>query len=213
MNGASARLYAAVFGWSVIAVGVWLWMTAYGFKTYKTTDNFRYTGWPTSSRISRADDRPTLLFFIHPRCPCTRASVAEIERLLAGHSLTERQLPAVVVVATIPSQAPMEWRDTNTLQRAMHLPNATLFWDYGGEESKLFGAIASGTVMLHRQDGTRTFAGGVTAARGHEGDNVGSERLFEALVDNHSRPLEPTPAFGCRLWTSKSEEVSAVKND
>lgn len=213
MNGARARVYAAVFVWSIAALGVWLWMTVYAFETDEPAGNFRNAGWPKSSRVSRADNRSTLLFFIHPRCPCTRASVAELEKLLTGDVLREQQLPEVVVVAVIPSQASAEWRDSKTIQRAMQLPNAALFWDYGGKESKLFGAVASGTVMFFGADGRRTFAGGVTAMRGHEGNNVGSQRLHATLMQSQDRPLEVIPTFGCRLWASESEEGSALKRD
>src|SRR5687768_1828200 len=128
MNGARARLYAAVFGWSIVALGVWLWMTVYAFEAYQPADRFRHASWPKNSRVSLADSRCTLLFFIHPRCPCTRASVTELEKLLAGHTLEKRQRPEVIVVAAVPPEASTEWRDSNTIKRAMHLPNAALFW-------------------------------------------------------------------------------------
>jgi hypothetical protein len=213
MNGARARLYAAVFGWSILALGMWLWMTDYAFEADTPADCFRAANWPQNSRIARADNRRTLLFFIHPRCPCTRASVTELEKLFAGQSLREEQQPQIVVVAAIPSQASMKWQKSNTIERATDLPNATLFWDYGGQEAKLFGAVASGTVILFSHDGTRTFAGGVTAMRGHEGDNVGSERLYTALTQRHGEPLELTPAFGCRLWVGESADDSACTRD
>jgi hypothetical protein len=213
MNGARARLYAAVFGWGIVALGVWLWMTCYAFETYEPADNFRSASWPANSRLSLADNRRTLLFFIHPRCPCTRASLTELEKLLTGQTLKDGQWPKVIVVAVIPPQASTEWRNSDTIERARNLPNATLFWDRGGHEAKLFGAVASGTVMLYGQEGSRTFAGGVTAMRGHEGENVGSAHLYTALTQSHGQPLELTPAFGCRLWVGESEEDSACKRD
>src|SRR5579859_333340 len=39
--------------------------------------------WPTGSRIARAADRATLVMFVHPRCACSRASVTDLQRLLA----------------------------------------------------------------------------------------------------------------------------------
>src|SRR6266571_646178 len=38
--------------------------------------------WPANSRIERISGRPTLLLFAHPGCPCTRASVHELEWLI-----------------------------------------------------------------------------------------------------------------------------------
>src|SRR5579871_6313093 len=34
--------------------------------------------WPPESRIQRDGQRPTVLIFLHPRCPCSRASLAEL---------------------------------------------------------------------------------------------------------------------------------------
>src|SRR5437660_10078569 len=38
--------------------------------------------WPADSPIQPADDRPTLVMFAQPQCPCTRASVAELAKLV-----------------------------------------------------------------------------------------------------------------------------------
>src|SRR5690349_12240576 len=40
--------------------------------------------WPTHSQIAFDAKRPTLVMFAHPRCPCTRASVGELELLMAS---------------------------------------------------------------------------------------------------------------------------------
>src|SRR5947207_9412929 len=39
--------------------------------------------WPAGSHIEFHGDRPVLLMFAHPHCPCTRASIDELNRLLA----------------------------------------------------------------------------------------------------------------------------------
>src|SRR3989442_556857 len=39
--------------------------------------------WPTKSRIERSKDRPTLVMFAHPRCPCTRATIGELALIMA----------------------------------------------------------------------------------------------------------------------------------
>ena len=45
--------------------------------------------WPPSSQIPLDQTSPTLLLFLHPRCPCSRSSLAELERLLAFASKRE----------------------------------------------------------------------------------------------------------------------------
>ncbi|MEK6235309.1 MAG: hypothetical protein N2C14_11430, partial [Planctomycetales bacterium] len=39
--------------------------------------------WPRDSSIARADGLATLVVFAHPRCPCTRATLDELERIMA----------------------------------------------------------------------------------------------------------------------------------
>src|SRR5689334_1415170 len=39
--------------------------------------------WPRDSRIRSSTERATLILLAHPHCPCTRASVEELDRLMA----------------------------------------------------------------------------------------------------------------------------------
>ena len=39
--------------------------------------------WPEGSPIPRVGSRPTLLIFLHPCCPCSRASVAELAHIMS----------------------------------------------------------------------------------------------------------------------------------
>src|SRR5713101_1730239 len=41
-----------------------------------------HANWPATCRLSLDCNRPTLLMFAHPRCPCTRASLGELELLM-----------------------------------------------------------------------------------------------------------------------------------
>jgi hypothetical protein len=38
--------------------------------------------WPADSRIKPDADRATLVMLAHPHCPCTRASIGELARLM-----------------------------------------------------------------------------------------------------------------------------------
>src|SRR5271170_6044671 len=40
--------------------------------------------WPTTTRIARNPSRLTLVMALHPHCPCSRASVGELARLMTG---------------------------------------------------------------------------------------------------------------------------------
>jgi hypothetical protein len=52
--------------------------------------------------------------------------------------------------------------------------------------------------MLYDAEGTCRYAGGITIARGHEGDNAGRLALLKILEGDLNAPVT-FPAFGCRL--------------
>ncbi len=71
-----------------------------------------------------------------------------------------------------------------------------------GQEAKLFGAKTSGDVLLFGANGKLIFAGGITASRGHEGDNPGADAMLKALGESRRNKVTTTtatPVFGCSL--------------
>src|ERR1700722_5435428 len=50
--------------------------------------------WPSGAQIELDHNRDTLIMFAHPQCPCTRASLEELNRLLAR---SQGKIPAQVV--------------------------------------------------------------------------------------------------------------------
>lgn len=188
--------------WSLAAVAVWGWTAHYGLATDQTTPTSVGEHWPPEADVVLAEDRPTLLFFVHPRCPCTRASVHELARVLTGRGLADSRLPRLTVVASVapgPDGDTAAWRDTDLLASARSLPHADVAFDVAREEAARFGAVSSGAVALYATDGRRLFFGGVTSARGHEGDSAGSEALWRLLAGELEIAEPPTPVFGCRL--------------
>src|SRR5687768_15586139 len=80
-NKGQSILFAACAVWvSLIAVGLGL-LWAYENRPGPTTTPPAH--WPADSRIDLATDRATLLIMAHPHCPCTRASIGELARLMA----------------------------------------------------------------------------------------------------------------------------------
>src|SRR5690606_34507323 len=98
-----------------------------------------------------------------------------------------------------PRTAENSWRSTPLLARAAKLPNAKVLHDAGGVESARFDARVSGTVLLFDDRGDRLYAGGVTMARGHDGDNAGIQAVTDLLIDR-TAPNEPIPPLGCRVY-------------
>ncbi len=67
--------------------------------------------WPANSQIQRATDRATLVMMVHPHCPCTRASVGELARLMAQ---TQGRVTAYVLFNK-PLSLSKDWEQTDML--------------------------------------------------------------------------------------------------
>jgi hypothetical protein len=150
--------------------------------------------WPTTSMLERAAGRPTLLMFAHPHCPCTRATIEELDRLLASVA----EPPQVHVVFTKPDGTEPAWEYTDLWRRAAAIPGVAVARDEGGREALRFGAATSGQVLLYDVAGELRFAGGITPSRGHAGDSAGRSMLQQILASRHV-PEDATPVFGCAL--------------
>ena len=74
-------LGSRVIVWIAVAVAGWYGISAYGFKGDPQATTGIVPQWPAESTIARLTERPTLVLFLHPKCPCSRATVGELERL------------------------------------------------------------------------------------------------------------------------------------
>lgn len=150
--------------------------------------------WPAEAQIERAKDRPTLVMLAHPRCPCTEASSGELARIMAQ---LQGKVTAYVLFVK-PKEAGSDWDET-TLQRNVEaIPGVKIVFDRDGVEAKRFGAETSGHTLLFSSEGGLLFSGGITASRGHAGDNAG-ENAIVALVTNQTPARTQTSVFGCSL--------------
>ena len=78
--------------------------------------------------------------------------------------------------------------------------------DNDGIEARRFGSSASGQVLLYNPQGKLLFSGGITASRGHSGDNDGRTAIV-ALLTQGQAAKDETPVFGCQLFvTAKDQE-------
>jgi hypothetical protein len=200
-----------------IVLAIWLlalsastwWITAYQFGTDRVSPESYAASWPAGTSIAPAKHGPTLILFLHPKCPCSRATLAQAELLLADLQKHQVALPATYVVATLPDTGNDDWTDTENLRRASQLPGAKLLIDRGGIEAQRFGATISGAIMLFDKDLKRHYAGGITASRGMEGSNIGCDAV-RSLLQGDEVVVSSIPAFGCRLCLPH-ESVSQVK--
>ena len=138
-----------------------------------------------------------LVMFAHPRCPCTRASVGELERLLA-------EAPArcsAKVIFLQPTGMDDEWVESDLWHTASRIPGVTVHRDRSGIEARWFHAETSGQTLLYDRGGRLIFQGGITISRGHAGDNPGRSALLARLRDR-TASLAKTPVFGCALFSA-----------
>lgn len=150
--------------------------------------------WPQESSIPRALDQATIVMLAHPRCPCTRASVEELGRIMAR---AQGRLRAHVLFFQ-PRDRPESWSETPLRSAAAAIPGVTVGSDKASLEARRFAAETSGHVVLYDRDGRLLFAGGITGLRGHAGDNAG-RRAIEDLLAGVKSSAAGTPVFGCSL--------------
>jgi hypothetical protein len=188
--------------WIVLAIAVWAMASASGVKFL--VDYAAAPGaagsvpirWPAQAELALSSKPATLVVAIHPRCPCSDATVAQLARALAGR---ERETETIVLVYE-PSSADPTWAATRLVEACRRLPGTRVVEDLGGRTAAAFGMLTSGHTTVYGTDGTLRFSGGITPARGHEGDNAGGAALRE-LIAGRRPGVTGTPVYGCALQT------------
>lgn len=150
--------------------------------------------WPGAGGVVSRGPGMNLVMFVHPRCPCTPASLSELAELVAD----SRGKFTPHVVLTKPTEAREGWEATSVERAAAAIPGVRLWQDRGGFEARRFGVVTSGHVLLFDAAGGLAFGGGITPARGHEGDNYGRTAVA-ALVAGRPAAGRDHPVFGCPL--------------
>ncbi len=143
-----------------------------------------------------------LLVCLHPQCPCSQATVAELEKIIAR---TASSHYSCNIYLSIPDGKTSVFADGPLLRSLENLkaryPARTfnIIFDGSDQLSKQLLARTSGHVFLFDEKGKRLFDGGITSERGHAGDNLGADFIVTCLEkDNIKTPLR-TPVFGCSL--------------
>lgn len=191
------------------------WMTAAGAALAAMSDlasqpgapALAPTSWPTASRLARTPGRGTLVMVAHTKCACTRASLRELERVMARAG--SRVEAFVVFVGPRDSNADGVL-DLRTMAGAMK--NVRVIEDE--TEARIFGAATSGQVLLYAESDALVFRGGITVARGHEGDSAGGEIVRRFAVTGHVAPSSgpsttASEVFGCALYDNHDSGTQA----
>lgn len=186
--------------WVPISVGAWavvcasvLWVL-WTYSNVATAQEGPPVGWSPPPEIDRPNDRPTLILFAHPKCPCTRATMAAVERL-------QREAHAAFATRVVffePVDADPLWRRTDLWSRAGRLADAKSVADPGGVITAGAGVVVSGCVALLDPDGALLFWGGITPSRGHEGESIGLTAI-RSILRGHEPGRHRAPIFGCDI--------------
>jgi hypothetical protein len=188
---------------ALVATGMW-WL--WGYENAPGASAMSPSQWPSNSRIQLARNVPTLVMLAHPHCPCSRASIGELARIM---SHGQEKVSAYVLFTTPPGSAE-DWEKTDLWQSAAQIPGVSVVKDIGGIEARLFHAATSGQTILYNTEGQLLFSGGITGSRGHFGDNAGEGAII-AIVNAQIHERTETSVFGCPLFDPPSE--CKVSND
>lgn len=188
-------------------VCVWMIAVALGFVVIV---RYGFAAGPVGEAPSRhvvqdvpeSADRHTLVVAAHPHCPCTRATMSEIDRLapLVSDAMSIR------VLLFLPDEAPDEWADGAIRAAAKRIPNTTIELDRAGRVAKTFGALTSGSVLLLSPRGEVQFRGGLTVARGHEGASLGRRAILDWIRTGDG--ASKAPVFGCALFDAAAASTN-----
>jgi hypothetical protein len=185
-------LFASTAVW-LLGVGFGLrQLLAYSYKPGVQLASART--WPAASTLSRSRTKATLVLAVHPHCPCTRATLGELA-IIAARCPNKIQTE---ILLYRPSGFDPEWSDTDLRQTATGIPGAAVVDDRDGVEAQRFGAATSGQAFLYDRTGLLLFKGGITASRGHSGDNLGRDAVID-FVTSGVASASSAPVFGCSL--------------
>ena len=191
----------------MLAGGIWLLLILAGslwMAHYSQTAGSAGTPperWPETSLVRRDPERPQLLMFLHPRCACSRATLGELELLMA-HC---QGLVSVQVLFIQPEGVTEDWVKTDLWRSAAAIPGVNVSVDHEGGEALRFRTATSGQALLYDLKGRLIFQGGITLARAHSGDNPGRSAL-EGLLRHQAGTLASTPVFGCALSEKEARD-------
>jgi hypothetical protein len=188
----------------VVAVALWIPAVAFGINTlwkYSTTPGRPGSPplvWPAGAPLERIKEEATLVMFVHPQCPCSKATLGELAIIFAH---AQGKLGADLFFY-LPADRPATWARTDLWTTASAIPGVHVFEDREAKMAQAFGAFTSGQTLLYDTGGRLLFNGGITAYRGHSGDNAGRSAITALLQDGPARQTMlpvTTPVLGCSL--------------
>jgi hypothetical protein len=185
---------------------VWLALVGAGFGyawRYESTAGTPATKShaPTDGAVPIAKSTPTVYFFAHPLCPCTKVGLIQLGSTMGRRTGAARLYVVLVRAEGVTSEEARSGLATE----ARKIAGAVVIDDPSGRIAKSFGASTSGQVLVFNAKGKPLFRGGVTDGRGHYGPNDGLEALA-AILDGKTSKIHNTPVYGCSLLGETASE-------
>lgn len=194
-------------GWvGLSALGMaWLVVLTAGFgvmHAYESTPGPAVSApddWPDDAGLPRVPGVPNVVMAVHPRCPCSRASLAALGDAI-GRS---RASASVRLLVFRPSDRGPGWGDGGMID----VPGAVRVDDPGGAMARRFGLETSGATAAFDASGRKRFAGGLTAARGSEGVSSGAAAIL-ATLRGDAPMRDAAEVFGCPMRAQNERDRS-----
>lgn len=140
----------------------------------------------------RKPGRPLVAMALHPNCPCSEASLAELGDLLARSG----GACDAVLLEFQPATDAADWPAVRT--RELGGVRIRAVADPEGKLARQLGALTSGHVVFVDAQGAIRFRGGITVSRGHRGRAPGQDAILSTL-GGQPVSLAQTPVYGCAL--------------
>lgn len=184
----------------VVAAVVWLVLIAIGFRSihaYESTpgvDGSSPGSWPLDSVLRPSPCRVDIVVAVHPRCPCTRASLETLGSIV-------RDKPSLATVRLLiyrPVGSSQDWTEPGRARGSAAVPGAVAIDDPGGFEAARFGLATSGAAAVFDRKGRLQYVGGFNVARGSSEPSAGADALASILL-GRAPDRSSCGAFGCPM--------------
>jgi hypothetical protein len=186
----AAWLLAFLLWLGLIASG-YAWLLRYNFAAGKTSTAPHTL--PVSLGLPSHLARAQLFLALHPRCPCSRATVSELAKILTRAPSASD----VTVLMYKPAEESEDWIEGSLVEDCRRM-KCRIRPDPDGRLAASLGCLTSGVVVFYDANGQLRYQGGITGSRGHEGDNAGERAVIEIL--RGEMPCQKSmPVFGCPL--------------
>jgi hypothetical protein len=190
----------------LIGLSIPLWLMTFAFLYWPMMDYENKPGelaqttidFPMRSRLKTDIDKNTIVVFFHPQCPCSQATLAELEVLMTRYG----KKATTYALFLKPEGVSDQWVKTSLFKDASAIEGVTTIIDDNGTEARLFGSKTSGQLLVYDRTRHLVYSGGITEKRGHIGDNDGLDTALASLSCKQSNVGSKT-VYGCPLFSNQ----------